>query len=90
MRMSKMKKQQQLPKRCGNPKTIISGGPFPPILYGLDGVMSVFDVSKPTASRYVNGLIRESVCRKGRVLLIDTRKALECFGIPHPERFIAK
>jgi len=52
--------------------------------------MSVFDVSKPTASRYVNGLIRESVCRKGRVLLIDTRKALECFGIPHPERFIAK
>ena len=64
------------------------GGPFPPLLYGLSGVMSVFNVSKPTASRYVNGLIKDSVTRNGKNLLIDTRKALECFGIECPERFI--
>ena len=63
-------------------------GKFPPLLYGLDGVMSLFGVSRPKASRLVHGVIEGAVCRNGNLILIDTRKALELFGVEEPERFI--
>ena len=64
------------------------GRRFPSVLYGLDGVMELFQVSKSTASRYVNGILAPAVTRRGNILFIDTRKALRCFGVPNPGAFV--
>lgn len=63
-------------------------GPFPPILYGLDGVMQVFQCSRSRASRLVHGKIAGSVTREGHLIIVDTKEALSLFGIHQPERFI--
>ena len=65
-------------------------GKFAPLLYGLDGVMSLFGVSRARASRLVHGIIEGAVSRDGNLILVDTRKALELFGVENPERFIIK
>lgn len=69
---------------------INEGRKFPPLVYGLEGVMAIFNVSKSTASRYVNTFLTPAVTRRDNIIMIDTRKALECFGIPSPDNFIMK
>lgn len=73
-------------------KTLVieEGTRFPSYLYGLEGVMSLFHVSKATASRYVNTFLAPAVTRKGNVLFIDTVKALRCFGVSNPASFVKK
>lgn len=61
---------------------------FPSVVYGLGGVMDLFQVSKSTASRYVNGILAPAVTRRGNILFVDTRKALRCFGVPNPGAFV--
>lgn len=72
----------------GNMNNHKRGQKFPPILYGLEGIMDLFGVSKATASRYANTFLSESVTKKGNKIIVDTGKALECFGVKDPERFI--
>lgn len=61
---------------------------FPRQLHGLQGVMDLFHVSKATASRYVNGVLKPSVTRQGNILFIDTKMALKCFGVQNPSDFV--
>ena len=61
---------------------------FPAIMYGLDGIMQLFDVSKSTAMRYKNGFLKEAVTQRGNVIMIDVRKALECFGVAEAEQLV--
>ncbi len=56
-------------------------GKLPPILYGLSGIQRLFCVSKPTASRYKNTILKEAISQKGNVIVIDTAKALSLFGV---------
>ena len=62
---------------------------LPATLYGLDGVCKLFDVKKTTASKYVNSFLAGAVSRgKGKKLVIDTKKALELYGVTFPERLV--
>ena len=62
---------------------------LPATLYGLESVCMLFDVKKTTASKYVNSFLADAVSRgKGKKLVIDTRKALELYGIAFPERLV--
>ena len=66
----------------------VEGEKFPRIMYGLKGVMTLFDVSKATASRYAKTLISPAITRQGNVMIIDTKKALKCFGVSNPSDFV--
>lgn len=71
-----------------NSKLHIPGQKFPPVMYGLQGIMDIFHVSKATASRYANSFLKNALTKNGNVIVIDTFMALSCFGVLHPERFI--
>lgn len=70
----------------------LKGQKFPPVMYGLAGIMHIFGVSKSTASRYANTFLKENgaVTIRGNVILIDTVKALRAFGCIYPESYIKK
>lgn len=63
---------------------------IPPVVYGLEGIMSIFHVSKATASRYKNTILKPACRQVGRKIIVDTFEAFKIFGALHPERFIAK
>lgn len=73
-------------------KALVNGvskkGKFPPILFGLEGIMNLFNVSKSTAMRYKNGFLKPAVTQHGTRIIIDTKKALKCFGMLEAERFV--
>lgn len=66
------------------------GQKFPPVLYGLQGIKDLFNVSKATASRYANSFLKDAVTKNGNVFIIDTRMALERFGVKNPDKFISE
>lgn len=78
------------PFLSGSPESHVRGRKFPPVMYGLRGICDIFDVSKATASRYANGILREAVTKNGNVIIIDTESALRCFGVRNPKTFIIK
>lgn len=49
-------------------------------LYGLTGIMNEFGVSKGTARKYKDGVLRPAVAQYGRVILVDANKAHELFA----------
>ena len=67
---------------------VIQGKKFPPVMYGLQGIMELFGVSKATASRYKNTILRNAVGQQGNVIIIDTLECLKIFGVLHPENLI--
>lgn len=57
--------------------------PTPPsrrYVYGIKGIMDLFNVSKVTAGRYKKGVIREAVSQSGRIIVVDADKALQLFN----------
>ena len=67
---------------------VISRRKFPPVLYGLAGIMELFDCSKATAFRYRHSVIRDACTQHGKKIIVDTRKALTLFGVEHPENLV--
>ncbi len=59
----------------------ITGEKFPALVYGLGGIMQIFGVSKSTAKRYKDTFLKDAVTQKGKVIVVDTAKALRCFGV---------
>lgn len=52
-------------------------------VYGLKGIMQLFNVSNVTAQRYKNGIIKDAVKQCGRKIIVDADKALELFKAAH-------
>lgn len=65
-----------------------AGGRFPRMIYGLQGISALFNVSKSTAQKMSRGIIKDACTKNGGVIIVNTRKALELFGCQHPEDFI--
>lgn len=56
-------------------------------VYGLRGIMQLFNVSNMTAQRYKNGIIKDAVTQYGRKIVVDADKALELFrAAKEPQR----
>lgn len=49
-------------------------------VYGLQGIQGLFNVSKKTAQRYKDGILRDAVMQSGRKLVIDVDKAMALFA----------
>ena len=52
----------------------------PPYVRGYKGVSMLFGVSSTTAWRYISGWLAPAVIRRGGVMLVNTKKALELFN----------
>ncbi len=48
-------------------------------VFGLRGIMKLLGVSKATAQRYKDGILRPSVMQNGRKIVVDKQKAIELF-----------
>lgn len=48
-------------------------------VYGLAGIRKLFGVSHVTAQRYKDGILRDAVSQRGRVIVTDVEKAMELF-----------
>jgi len=48
-------------------------------VYGLRGIMQLFNVSNMTAQRYKAGIIKDAVTQHGRKIIVDADMALELF-----------
>ena len=59
----------------------LTGKKFPRLMYGLDGIAEIFDCSRSTAMRYKNGFLKDAVTQRGNKIIVDTKRALECFGM---------
>ena len=57
------------------------GGKFEPVVYGLNGIMELFHVSKTTAHRYKEGIIKDAVTQVGNKIIVDTKEALRLYGV---------
>lgn len=49
-------------------------------VYGLAGIRQLFNVSHPTAQKYKDGILRDAVSQRGRVIVVDVDKAMELFN----------
>jgi len=49
-------------------------------VYGLRGIMQLFNVSNVTAQRYKNGIIKDAVKQYGRKIVVDADLALKLFA----------
>lgn len=63
---------------------------FDPLVYGLKGIMDLFHVSKPTASRYKNTILKDACEQQGLIIVTDVRKALRAFGFKDVESFVSE
>ena len=55
-------------------------------VYGLRGIMQLFNVSNMTAQRYKNGILKDAVKQYGRKIVVDVDKALELFEAAREQR----
>ena len=67
---------------------VVVKGKLPALVYGLDGIMEIFQVSKSTAWRYKEGFLKPAITQNGHVIICDVRKALECFGVLEANRLV--
>lgn len=65
-------------------KCVLDSNFLPPVVYGLEGIMRIFHVSKSTAYRYKRDFLGDAVTQKGNVIIVDTVKALRNFGMADP------
>lgn len=66
----------------------ISNVKFPKVMYGLEGIKQIFNVSTTTAWKYRHGILKDACTQNGRIIVIDTIKALELFGVPDAYKFV--
>lgn len=66
------------------------GAKFEPVVYGLNGIMDLFHVSKTTAHRYKEGIIKEAVTQKGNKIMVDTKEALRLYGVKKVENLVSE
>lgn len=76
----------------GRPRTIgaaVMNAPEPTparrYVYGLRGIMQLFNVSNMTAQRYKKTIIKDAVSQNGRKIVVDADKALELFAAAKEE-----
>lgn len=67
---------------------VVSGKKFPPLMYGLVGIMELFNVGKTTAHRYKTTFLAPAITQQGNNIVIDVREALRLFGLKNPDAFI--
>ncbi|MBR1434064.1 MAG: DUF3853 family protein [Bacteroidales bacterium] len=67
---------------------MLNGRKFEPVVYGLEGIMQLFGVSKTTAHRYKSTFLKDAITQHGNVIVVDTLEALRLFGIRNPEGLI--
>lgn len=48
-------------------------------VYGLRGIMQLFNVSNVTAQRYKKGIIKAAVSQQGKIIVVDADRALQLF-----------
>lgn len=80
-----MAKRTQRSVRIGS---IVSRKKLPPVVYGLEGIMSIFNISKSTAWRYRHSIIKDACTQNGNVIVVDVKKALGLFGLEDPDRLV--
>ena len=61
---------------------------FEPVLYGLEGIMTLFNVSKTTAHRYKEGFLKPAVTQQGKKIIVDTKMALKLFGVSNVNNLV--
>lgn len=49
-------------------------------VYGLKGIMELFNVSNMTAQRYKRTIIKDAVSQNGRKIVVDADKAVALFN----------
>ena len=57
------------------------GQPLPPLVYGLKGIQELFNVSKVTACKLHQGILKDACSKQGNKIVVNTRRALELYGI---------
>lgn len=60
---------------------LVSDKKFPSVMYGLEGIRQLFGVGKTQAWKLKETVIKDAVIQRGKVIIIDTRKALMLFGM---------
>mgnify|MGYP002522925059 CR=1 FL=1 len=63
-----------------NMTKLVSKEKLPKLVYGLDGIMKLFNVSKATAWRYRHGCIEGACMQNGNIIVVNTEKALQLFA----------
>ena len=61
----------------GQLKTLINK---PTYVYGIEGIMSLFNVCQKTASVYAKTIIKDAVMQRGRTIVVDADKAMRLFA----------
>lgn len=61
----------------------MSGQPLPPLVYGLKGIQDLFKVSKVTACKMHQGILKDACSKQGNKIVVNTQKALELYGVPN-------
>lgn len=67
---------------------MVSSKKFPAVVYGLEGIMEIFHVSKSTACRYGQTKIKGACIKNGKKIIIDVKKALQLFGCQNVEELV--
>lgn len=67
---------------------LVSNKKLPAVEYGLDGIMRIFGVSKSTACRYRRDVISAACVQRGKVIIVDVKKALLLFGCTDVDDFV--
>lgn len=48
-------------------------------VYGLKGISELFGVSKATAQKYKDGILKDACYQSGRKIVVDVEKAMDLF-----------
>jgi len=80
-----MAKRVQRSVRTGS---IVSKKKLPAVVYGLEGIMNLFNISKSTAWRYRHSIIKDACTQNGNVIVVDVKKALKLFGLENPDQLV--
>lgn len=59
----------------------LSTSTLPALVYGLDGICKLFNVSRTTAWRMRHGIIKDACTQKGNNIIVNVKLALELFGV---------
>lgn len=76
-------------KERNSSASIVSRKKLPAVVYGLDGIMSLFNISKSTAWRYRHGIIKDACTQNGNVIVVDVKKAFKLFGVNDTNKLIS-
>lgn len=76
-------------RSLGRNGSLVSKKKFPPVVYGLEGIMSLFNISKSTAWRYRHSIIEEACTQNGNIIVVDVKKAFKLFGITNSDDLVS-